>query len=83
MDKEKECLRVDPERARMSESTGIFVRAIDPETKRWGSFDIIHLDRISLMRFCRSRGDTSVWMESIIMSLLLHYGKHPEETDGP
>ena len=83
MANDKEPLRIDPERVRMPESTGIYARAIDPKTERWESVDIIHLDRVSLMRFCRSRGDKSVWMESIIMALLLHYGRHPEETEGP
>jgi hypothetical protein len=49
--------------------TGILVRArMSDDT--WGNADIAELDRISLMRWLRSRGGTNLWAENTVLQLL-------------
>lgn len=47
-------LKIDPKRTSLAES-GIYVRAQD-QTGEWGSHDIAHLDRESLLLWMRLRG---------------------------
>lgn len=51
--------------------TGIYTRAIGQDG-RWGSYDIAELDRDSLVRFIRSRGEVSAWAVHIILIMLGH-----------
>ncbi len=64
-------LTVDPERVDLAE-TGIFVRAMYLGT--WGSHDIAHLDRASLLQWLRSRGEKNEWAEGVLLHLLGHEG---------
>jgi len=50
--------------------TGIYVRAYDGE--HWGSWDIIYLDRESVLRWLRAHGDCSQWVEDVVLHLLHH-----------
>jgi hypothetical protein len=60
-------LVVDDERMGLAE-TGVFVRAtLDG---KWGSHDIAHLTRNSLLRWLRSRGGENLWAENTVMILL-------------
>ncbi len=68
--------QLDPERVRLHtegeyRSTGYFIRAKDGEG-RWGSHDIIGLDRASLLSWLRSRGGDNPWAESLVLGLLGH-----------
>lgn len=65
-------LRIDPERVAYSGSTGIYVRAQDPATDKWGSFDIAELTHDSLMAWLRSRGGDNPWAENTVATLLGH-----------
>lgn len=60
-------LEVSPAR-RGWETTGIYVRAKDPDGK-WDSVDIVSLTRDSLDRWLRSR-DSIDWPVSVVMILL-------------
>lgn len=70
-------LRADPERLELT-GTGIFVRAIDPETKRWATFDLAQLDKPSLLAWLRSRGGNNPWAENTVGVLLGHGNLHSE-----
>jgi hypothetical protein len=60
-------------------STGIFVRAKDPEGE-WCTVDIWALDRASLLAWLRSRGGDNPWAENVVGILLGHGNLHgPEE----
>lgn len=65
-------LKVDPERnSNEFGSTGIYVRAKLPDGK-WGSADIISLDKESLKIWLRSRGGENEWAENVIGILFQH-----------
>lgn len=49
--------------------TGVLVRARMPDDT-WGNADIAELDRISLMRWLRSRGGMNLWAENTVICLL-------------
>lgn len=66
-------LTADPARFGNYGETGIYVRAKGVNGV-WDSFDIVDLDRESLLSFIRSRGENSAWCESIILILLGHRG---------
>lgn len=51
--------------------TGIYTRAIGRDG-RWDSFDIAELDRDSLVRFIRSRGEVSTWAVHLVLIMLGH-----------
>lgn len=55
----------------LDRATGIFVRALGPEG-RWGSFDIVELDKASLLTWLRSRGGYNPWAENTVALLLGH-----------
>lgn len=64
-------LRVDDEREHEQRgATNIFVRAKFEDA--WGSYDIAELDRLSLLRWLRSRGGENLWAENTVISLLGH-----------
>ena len=63
-------LKLDPNRLDLPE-TGIYIRAKD-EAGKWGSHDIAHLDRESLLRWLRSRGGSNPWAENVVAILLGH-----------
>ena len=64
-------LRVDDEREHEQHgATNIFVRAKFEDA--WGSYDIAELDRLSLLRWLRSRGGENLWAENTVLSLLGH-----------
>lgn len=70
-------LHADPERLRLP-GTGIFVRAINPETKRWATFDLAQLDKPSLLAWLRGRGGDNPRAENTVGVLLGHGNLHSE-----
>ena len=65
-------LRVDPNREEYQHgTTGIYVRA-RMGGGGWGNADIAELDRISLLRFLRSRGGANLWAENTVLAMLEH-----------
>jgi hypothetical protein len=65
-------LRVDVDRnGDHHGTTGIYVRAKDPWDS-WANADIAELDRVSLLRWLRSRGGENLWAENTVMALLGH-----------
>ena len=74
---ESEELRVDPDRQKEFEfsGTGILVRAKDSDGK-WGSFDIVHLDKESLLSWLKSRGGDNRYAEDVVGILLGHGHLH-------
>lgn len=68
-------LHVDPSRIGLGES-GIYIRAVGPEGK-WGTFDIVDLDKESLLTWLRSRGGDNPWAEDVVGILLGHGHLHP------
>jgi hypothetical protein len=54
--------------------TGIFVRAM--REGKWGSFDIITLDKPSLLSWLKSRGGNNEWAENAFGVLLGHGNLH-------
>jgi hypothetical protein len=67
-------LSIDPERRESNGNTGIYVRARDGEG--WGIFDIVHLDKPSLLAWLRSRGGANEWAENTVGLLLGHGPLH-------
>lgn len=59
--------------------TGIYVRAMDDG--KWGSHDILVLDKKSLLVWLKSRGGDNPWAEDVVGILLGHGHLHerPEE----
>jgi hypothetical protein len=55
--------------------TGIQIRAQGPDGK-WGTFDIGHLDKPSLLAWLRSRGGDNKWAENVVGILLGHGHLH-------
>lgn len=64
-----EQLRADAEREGFHGNTGIYVRAVFLDGK-YGSADIMELDRVSLLRWLRSRGGENLWAENTVLALL-------------
>jgi len=68
-------LRIDPSRTNpdsaLEDTTGIYVRAIDPRTERWGSYDLATLDTDSLKEFLEDK-DVRYLMD--IIGILLGHG---------
>ena len=54
----------------LDHGTGFFVRAKLRDV--WGTYDIVHLERASLIRWLRSRGGKNAWAESVVLALLGH-----------
>lgn len=52
------------------QGTGIYVRARLED--RWGSYDIVTLDRDSLIRWLKCRGGDNQWAENVVLALLGH-----------
>lgn len=48
--------------------TGLLVAAYNSDTNKEETVDIIYLDKISALRFCRAEG-----VEKVLMHLLKHY----------
>lgn len=72
-------LRIDKDRLdRIKETTGIFIRAIGPDGKR-GSFDIVHLEKESLLLWLKSRGGDNPWAEDVVGLLMGHGHLHPPD----
>jgi len=51
--------------------TGIYVRAQN-EAGTFSAFDIVRLDRVSLLAWLRSRGGENIWAENVVLQLLGH-----------
>jgi hypothetical protein len=67
-------LIVDPKRAELHGSSGIYVRAtLDG---KWGNFDIAELDKSSLLHWLRSRGGDNPWAEDTVGIILGHGHLH-------
>ena len=68
-------LCVDATRVNLPE-TGIYVRALTGNPQFgggvWGSHDIAHLTRESLLVWLRSRGGENAWAENVVGILLGH-----------
>lgn len=65
-------LLVDPRRLKKFEdATRIYVRAKDPDTDTYESYDIAQLDKDSLKEWLLSRNDTQ-WMLDVIFVILGH-----------
>lgn len=81
----REPLYIDDARAgeQYRDLTGIYVRAkttdTDEQPGQWVNADIAQLDRESLVRWLRSRGDGESFAESVVLSLL----GHPQGEDDP
>ena len=67
-------LTIMPERdnKNFNNATGIYIRAKHPETGRFGTYDIMQLDAISLFRWLRSRGGCNPWAEDVVGLLFGH-----------
>jgi hypothetical protein len=70
-------LRVSSIQVAEHNKTGVLVRARLPDDS-WGNADIAELDRISLLRWLRSRGGENLWAENTVMALM---GWPPFEAD--
>ena len=64
-------MKTDPDRERLADITGIYVRAQNTEG-RWISADIAQLDTDSLNEWLRSRGGENEWAESVVRILQGH-----------
>jgi len=73
-------LKVDPERFDRDGQTGIFIRALHPETERWGSYDIAQLDKDSLLAWLIAKGEE--WTLNTV-GILLGHGHLLENPSGP
>jgi len=65
-------LKVDPDRMKFKELTGIFVRAKNGDS--WGSYDCAVLDKPSFLSWIRSRGGSNAFAEDIL-GLVMGYGR--------
>ena len=68
--------KVDGGRARSDDlypESGIYVRAKLGD--KWGSYDIAHLERESLVAWLKSRGGDNPWAENCVLLLLGHEPK--------
>lgn len=52
--------------------TGIPIRAKDPVSGKWGTWDVANLDKESLKSWLRSRGGENPWAENVVGVLLGH-----------
>lgn len=62
--------------------TGLFIRAIDPRTDKYSTYDIAALDARSLLAWLRSRGGDNPWAEDVVGLLLGHGHLHGRSPDG-
>lgn len=76
-------LKVDPERFKLltGESTTMLVRAT--LNGEWGSYDIVALDRASLLAWLKSRGGDNPWAEDAVGILLGHGHLHAGSVPAP
>lgn len=75
-------LRVDPDREKFDDSTGVYVRAVNHEG-RWVSTDFITLDRASFIQFVTSRGPVSDFAMSIFFGMFDYPREEPEPEEDP
>lgn len=61
-------MKIDPERLDLE--SGIPIRAYDPRTERWGTYDMAQLDKESLIEWLRDAGVE--YLKDIIGILLGH-----------
>ena len=73
-------LKTDPNRITFDGKTGIFVRAQDPDTNRWGTYDIAQLDKDSLFVWLMSKGEE--WSLNTV-GILLGHGHLTPNPSGP
>lgn len=62
-------LEIDPDRMER-EPAGVPIRA--HVNGHWGTFDIVHLKKDSLIEWLRSRDGANPWMEYLVLALLGH-----------
>jgi hypothetical protein len=63
--------------------SGMYIRALDPDTEKVGTYDIVALDKPSLLIWLRSRGGDNPYAEDVCGILLGHGHLHPFEEMRP
>lgn len=59
-------MKIDPKRIGQWGESGIFVRAQDPDGK-WGSFDLVELDKESLLQFLNLKPSMAINVVGILL----------------
>lgn len=72
-------MKIDPDRLLQEgeQATGIYIRAQGADG-RYDAFDIVELDKASLLTWLRSRGGDNIWAENVIGLIMGHGPLHEQ-----